>query len=243
MKEAGKGPREHPEPIRKDSTLVGRRMWVLARDRTRYRLTNIANATDEYWPRGVYEADCVNWHRHPDRTPSPHPDCACGLYAFWTWEELVAQRDGHHGMLTGIVQGWGRVVPGVQGFKSQFMQPVAIDWPMCAGQGDPLVMKHSRCLEPSMWLTAHDPEWLPRYPREGDEDWQVGYEWVDCRITEMHWRCDKHQFAKPQQGEEAFTVMTSTVMEHLAAFYEVDIMPVQDFTVDVNDEEGDGWDA
>lgn len=218
--------------IRQDETLVGRRMWALSRDSERWRLSNIAHQTGEFWPRGVSEAECALWKNHSDRSPSPHPSCRCGLYAFWTLEELLAQR--HEGLVTGIVLAWGRVLPGEEGFQSQYMMPVALDWPRCAGSvnRDPYA-----CLEPAEHLYVNGPLWKERYPREWeDSEAATAYDWVDCACSSLHWRCAAHKGDGTREGnsEAGFWVKAADVMRDLERFYEVDILPVGDFVMEMD---------
>lgn len=209
------GAQNKPGPIQ------GRRMWALCRDRERWRLTNIAHATDEYWPRGVYEADCAMWGNHTDRTPSPHPSCHCGLYAFWNMSEL--ERQQHIGMVTGIVLAWGRVRPGIEGFKAQYMMPIAVDLPMCQSYS---------CEEPAT-IGRISPHWTEPYPSYSfdPEGYRDAWEWVNCRSSAVSWLCDTHAISMAMtaetssQGESGFTVDVQTVYGDLERYYECDVLP------------------
>lgn len=246
MKEAGKDP-NRPQPIRKDSSLVGRRMWYLGRDHERWRLTNIANQTSEYWPRGVYEADCTNWRQHRDRGPSPQNGCGCGMYGFWNMEELARQY--HAGALTGVVYAWGRCHPGREGFKAQYMLPIAVDWPVCMGDATvptygygPSWMKKSLnapdynsvvCQNPVEYLLA-EPQYLGDYPTMQEEAEEgPGWEWVDLKLT-PRWYCIEH--TNYHQGgyenhRERFRVEAWRVLHDLEIYYELEVFPPLDFPV------------
>lgn len=235
---------DKPKPIMRDHFLVGRRMWSLCRDRERWRLTNIAHATDDYWPRGVYEADCERWQRHSDRGPSPHPSCSCGMYGFWDMESLVDQMyPNHDGLLTGIVWAWGRTLPGIEGFKSQFMLPVAVDYPVC--MVDPNYRSNdwnsttrrilhprsgmARCPYPVAWMEAQ-PRYVEEYPQPGDEDWEIGHEWVNCRVDAPMWVCEEHVVVNSQQRDR-WKVRASEVMRDLEVYYELEVLPPLDFSI------------
>lgn len=226
--------------IHKDSNLVGRRMWTFSRDRERWRLNNIAHATDNYWPRGVYEADCTKWQQHSDRGPSPHPSCHCGLYAFWNWEELAAQY--HSGHVTGVVIAWGRTLPGDEGFQSQFMMPIAIDYPRCSMglTGGVLAgVQPSSCDEPAEWYHMAGVQYTEDYPTQFDEDWEIGFKWVNCKVGTGMAYCDKHsrddggRTLLNADNRNEFWVPSDTVMTDLERFYEVDILPAGDFGIDL----------
>lgn len=178
-------------------TVMGRRMWTLERDRERWRLGNLAHATDQYWPRGVYEADCENWRSHSDRGPSPHPSCNCGLYAFWDLKDLREQYS--FGNLTGIVEAWGRIRPGDEGFLARYMLPIALDWPVCGASDDqpfwdgtlwPLL---PGCTRMATNIIVY-PTWTEPYPApyaENPEGYDAAWRWVNLRAS-IRGRCEEH---------------------------------------------------
>lgn len=241
MKGAGlTGPEERPKVIRKDDYIVGRRMWVLARDSERWRLGNIAHHTEEYWPRGVYEADCANWTSHPSRhTPSPVKGCVCGMYGFWDMENLAAQY--HAGHVTGIVYSWGHVLPGVEGYKAQYMMPVALDWPLCMGKGDVPLKSGEGCdgdVEYA-YFTQHSGRyqslrWMEPFPGRDDAEFETAHEWVDLRGVPA-WLCAEclhdHGWAG-QGGEDGFVTEAWRIFTDLERYYELEVLPPLDFAVD-----------
>lgn len=234
---AGQGGTPPPKPIRKDTHLVGRRMWILARDRERWRLSNIAYNTSNYWPRGVYEADCEYWQNHTDRGPSPHPSCHCGMYGFWNIEELAKQY--HPYTVTGTVFAWGQVLPGNEGFKAQYMMPIAVDYPMCMGGAidSPFTAyKHDYdpervCGQAVEYMVATSVEWAEEYPIPGDEDWEIGYEWVNCRVRPK-WYCAEHaDNVCPTQSQSSWRWPAWKVFADLSIYYELEVWPPYDFPV------------
>lgn len=227
------------QAITQDSQLIGRRLWALARDGERYRLTNIAHNTEENWPRGVYEADCLRWKSHNDRwAPSPAPECGCGLYAYWSLEDLTNQWASHVGSMTGIVMAWGRVLPGTNGFLAQYMMPVALDWPRCVastqspgyqGGEPPWAANSDTCGRPAREIRC-DGASFTDYPLPYDEDYAVGYEWADMRCSRLHPLCEKHLresewLRADPQTERMFWIDVETCMTDLERWYEVEVLP------------------
>lgn len=227
--------------LTQDAQLIGRRLWGLSRDGERYRLANIAHNTMENWPRGVYEADCINWSRHKNRwDPSPVPECGCGLYAFWSLEDLTEQYMMHTGSITGIVMAWGRVLPGSNGFLAQYMMPVALDWPRCmsakdgtdpasAPPWDQTAPYRPACGKPAVEMRVDDASFTD-YPGIYDEDAETGYAWADMRCNRMLPLCEKHLLAPvfmrdATQGPSRFWIRCDEVMTDLERWYETEILP------------------
>lgn len=53
----------------------------------------------------------------------PHKSCHCGLYGYF---DMDSRKNNHLGVLTVIVQAWGRTEVHKSGFRSQFMKVVGI---------------------------------------------------------------------------------------------------------------------
>jgi hypothetical protein len=82
------------------------------------RLRSPAMAT--IWPHPVQEARCSHHH------PVPNPTCGCGIDAFSSLEEALANHPLNRPCLVTLVKGWGRVAHHERGWRAQFCQPVAI---------------------------------------------------------------------------------------------------------------------
>lgn len=66
---------------------------------------------------------------------SPHLECTCGIYALHDYPKLWDTYEGKrratvkpwpYEAVTGVVQGWGRIIVGDKGFRAQYAKPVAL---------------------------------------------------------------------------------------------------------------------
>lgn len=87
------------------------------------------------------------------RSPHPHgcpaATCECGFYALHSlpelrdevdraiWEIDTATSGGRHGLVLGVVAGYGRVLVGTQGWRSRYARVLAL-------YADPTVTDHTR---------------------------------------------------------------------------------------------------
>jgi hypothetical protein len=136
-------PMEHPdvpEPV--VGSVVGIRWWRAAPGgllrspwRAGYR-----------WHPGVNEATCYpdrRWFgRRQDRPHprgAPEPSCGCGFYAMWDvpatppadgfrmlWDVDPETSGSRHRLILGVVEGFGRVLLGTDGFRAQYVRPRAL---------------------------------------------------------------------------------------------------------------------
>lgn len=89
-------------------------------------------ATGFSWPAGVLEAYCNNGYSHPPPTdfdPATGARCGCGVWAYWDMTSLAANRSVISGSglpVLGAVEGYGRVLLGEKGFRSQKAKIVAL---------------------------------------------------------------------------------------------------------------------
>lgn len=60
----------------------------------------------------------------------PHPDCSCGLYAYHTLQNAVADTMFCVDSVLVQVEAWGRIALHSRGFKAEFMQPIAVFVPV-----------------------------------------------------------------------------------------------------------------
>ncbi|WP_310773600.1 hypothetical protein [Mycobacterium sp. Z3061] len=87
------------------------------------RLTSVTQH-GSHWNDGKCEAICLN---HPDN-PShevPSSDCTCGVYAFWTVEELLDQYLDFARRIVTVVRLDGLTIEGDNGVKANAAQIVA----------------------------------------------------------------------------------------------------------------------
>jgi hypothetical protein len=142
-----------PEPI--VGSVRGFRWWRLSAD------TELLSPWrgPVRWKHGENEASCLarqgmfGWRmsRAPHPRGCPATACECGFYALHAlpspngdldraiWEIDTATSGGRHGLVLGIVAGYGRVLIGTAGWRSQFARILAL----FAG---PTVTDHTRQL-------------------------------------------------------------------------------------------------
>lgn len=118
--------------------LVGYRGWLVRGDAL------LSCYREVEWPVGTIQSECIRpLHGEskgvlpipPKHYWSPHLGCTCGIYALHTypqvWEEFEGERKATtkpwpHEAVTGVIQGWGRMVVGDKGWRAQYAKPVAI---------------------------------------------------------------------------------------------------------------------
>jgi hypothetical protein len=88
-----------------------------------------------HWEEGKCEAICLSKPDDPDH-PVPSDDCTCGVYAFWTIEELLSQYLDFARLIVAVVLMEGACIEGDNGVKANAAQIVA--W-WCAEDAPELV--------------------------------------------------------------------------------------------------------
>lgn len=98
------------------------------------------------WSPGPNVASCLarrgmlGWKmsRMPHPSGCPAPDCECGFYALHglpeinegldksIWEIDAATSGGRHGLVLGVVEGFGRVLIGTAGWRARFARVLAL---------------------------------------------------------------------------------------------------------------------
>jgi hypothetical protein len=93
-------------------------------------LAPLTGATGFAWPPGVLEAACNNGRPHPPpvEVDSDGSRCGCGFWAYWDMSGLAGNRlaSGRGLPVLGVVQGFGRVLLGERGFRSQKARIIAL---------------------------------------------------------------------------------------------------------------------
>ncbi|KQH80141.1 hypothetical protein AO501_32810 [Mycobacterium gordonae] len=87
------------------------------------RLTSIAQC-GSHWKEGKCEAICLCSPDDPDHEV-PSTDCTCGVYAFWTVEELLNQYRDFARRIVAVVRMDGLTIEGENGVKANAAQIVA----------------------------------------------------------------------------------------------------------------------
>ena len=123
-------------------SVTGLRQWTLtspdlAKDPHRadrhWPAALLRGATGYDWPSGTVEAACNNGYPHP--SPAEFVDgteksrCGCGYWAYWDSAGLSANRfsaTGNGLPVLGVIEGWGRVLIGEKGFRSQKARIIAL---------------------------------------------------------------------------------------------------------------------
>jgi len=86
------------------------------------------------WPKSeALRAACLK-HGYPSffnpRLPehaAPDPLCSCGVYGvFAPWDLELAEPRRPWSLVTGRVEGWGRVAVGQKGFRAEFARPLEL---------------------------------------------------------------------------------------------------------------------
>jgi hypothetical protein len=123
-------------------SVTGLRQWTLtspdlAKDPHRadrhWPAALLRGATGYDWTSGTVEAACNNGYQHP--SPAEFVDgteksrCGCGYWAYWDSAGLSANRFSatSNGLpVLGVIEGWGRVLIGEKGFRSQKARIIAL---------------------------------------------------------------------------------------------------------------------
>lgn len=129
--------RPQPELIRSQNKLIGYRGWTL----DGYKLGS-ANRRQHggYWTIGPNKAECRKTARatflangdaaavpSDSEHDAPHPDCECGLYAYFD----IHRENNPHNLkpdVWGAVVAWGRVEVHQSGFRAEYAEPVAFGY-------------------------------------------------------------------------------------------------------------------
>jgi hypothetical protein len=78
------------------------------------------------WTPGTNEAECGTTRTGIEPHEPPHPDCNCGLYAFWQLEPTPVVGSI---VVCGVMLGLGKTIIGTRGLKSQRARIVALARP------------------------------------------------------------------------------------------------------------------
>lgn len=101
------------------------------------KLFSVSHSSYYWWPRKAAEAECIHCAQWDD---VPGQRCSCGFYSARTLEHLLSMSyhfyNSEYGQwgVVGQVANWGRVVPGDQGWRSQFSYPVCLYVPFEAAR-------------------------------------------------------------------------------------------------------------
>lgn len=93
-----------------------------------------------YWlPRQRAQAECPKCERAGLTIPTQ--SCTCGFYTAATFEHLMSMpyhfynsEAGDYWSVVGVVANWGKVIPGTQGWRSQFAYPARLYVPFEAAR-------------------------------------------------------------------------------------------------------------
>ena len=119
------------QPTRVDGFVVGLRAWRLQG----YRLASAGVYDGAFWNIGDTTARCLweyfgaNWAHPTDAPPghtSPHPLCACGLYAYHPDIPIEWRAGARTWAVFGLVQAWGQLEVHEIGFRAQYARPVLL---------------------------------------------------------------------------------------------------------------------
>lgn len=130
-------PTERSEPERLAGKVIAYRGWKL----DGYKLGS-ANREQHggFWNIGPNKAECRIAARRAfiggsglvtDKAPvghdAPHPDCECGLYAYF---DIRRENNPHnfHGLLWGAVAAWGDIEVHASGIRSEWAEPVVLGY-------------------------------------------------------------------------------------------------------------------
>lgn len=182
--------------LRVAGTLTGYRYWRVGRVDGSFRLFPAFAKRKGSGPyaRGVTAAHCdaEAWDE-PHRSPDAR--CRCGLHADWDPQRIITRRNpGAHATLLGAVKAWGKVLPGENGFRSEFAMVSALCRPSCTILG---------CDEASIRFVTrpHWTTWMTpggrTYPRVNDHRHETYRDTADFvasmpRSDYLGWFCDAH---------------------------------------------------
>jgi hypothetical protein len=121
------------------SPLIGYRGWTVSGDTLQSCFREVE------WPVGSpLQSECIRptfredsgiLPAPPKHYWSPHLGCTCGIYALHeypqAWQEFddgrkKTPKPWPSEAVTGIIQGWGRIIVGDKGFRAQYAKPVAL---------------------------------------------------------------------------------------------------------------------
>lgn len=181
--------------LRIRGALVGYRAWSIGRVDGTHRLFPVIRNDDVPYPRGVTTAVCdEGWPLGPEH-PAPAIDCTCGIHAAWDHAELsrFSSTTGR-GSLSGEVKGWGVVIPGELGWRSQYAMVEGVLDPACeeAGCGEPSTTGLIR----PVWTRQLTPGGMT-YPPPHSKRFAAYRETGDFKgdhvsSTYIGWFCDAH---------------------------------------------------
>jgi hypothetical protein len=112
---------------RRQGEVLGYRAWRLEG----HELASL-NASRARWTLGPNKADCRReeyagpWHDPPHA--APHPDCACGLYAWHNPPSHWAEGSDVVPAVVGAVLLWGEAEVYDDGLRAEWAEPVVLSW-------------------------------------------------------------------------------------------------------------------
>jgi hypothetical protein len=134
-------PKERLPTLQRTGKALGFRVWSL----DGYRLLSANAAMKAYWDIGVNEAVChfaqyqslgylAQRRGAPAGHSAPHPDCECGLYAYYdvpipqslSLNSLVYGHLGRTDRVYGAVTAWGPIEAHATGFRARYAEPVML---------------------------------------------------------------------------------------------------------------------
>jgi hypothetical protein len=195
-------------PITKDGPLRGFRHWAVRQERDGKIVMGAAGYGDIPWQGGVEQAKCRKDKVH-DRTPDLN--CTCGIWGYWKYEDARKGGNNYNGW-PGIIEIWGRVIPGELGFRAEFAQPVAFLVPQCGhvevSYDEKYNVTRTACTDPATTKVVF-PEWAEPFPAANVKAFQYARSTIAWQpqagiLTAKGARCDQHRqdFARePRHGK------------------------------------------
>ena len=126
-------------------------------------LRSVSYRMAAWMPCEAIEAVCAFPHE------VPHEQCRCGLYSAKTRKHLLSMHYGRYGTkeivgmfrVIGEVNNWGKVIPGTQGWKSQFSYPrkLYVPYEYFTEIGERLEDAYQVPVVPDNWLTNQREQW------------------------------------------------------------------------------------
>lgn len=96
------------------------------------RVTSVTNyGKDCYWDGRLLKATCYRKPHKPDHRDVPEDGCYCGMYAY----SKISYMDGivdwlSSAAITVLVEAYGKIILHTKGFRSEYMRPMYVIWPL-----------------------------------------------------------------------------------------------------------------
>lgn len=149
---------------------IGFRACRLGRVDSELHLFPLHQGRDVPYPRSGLVAKCTKQNAQGTHS-IPEKNCTCGVYAVWQWDQLgsFAGEDALNSEIVLLLKGWGKVLPGRQGWRAQYATPTAFAIPKCCGvTTDPVTWTRLACTSDGEFYVAF-PEWQGSFKRKGKE--------------------------------------------------------------------------